>query len=108
MTEYAHAHSMPGGRRFEHGHRVDEVPLADHEALSLATAHPDLADVAHAPEPGSPADYRRAAAELRERAAHFRDQADRCERSAGELEAQATRDEQSPPDTSERLRRLFE
>jgi hypothetical protein len=107
-SELAHDHPMADGRQFNHVHRVDPAVRANHQALMLGLAHPELADVEQAPEPGSPADLRRAATELRERAAHFRDQADRCEHEAAKLEAQATRDEQSPPDTSERLRRLLE
>jgi len=73
-----------------------------------AVAQNDLADVAHASEPGSPEDLRRRAANLRESAAYHRDVAARHEQMAAELEAQAARDEQSPPDTSERLRRLLD
>jgi hypothetical protein len=69
VTSYTHAHLLPDGRRFEHGHRVEEMPLADHEALALAEAHPELAGVEQAPAPGSPEAMMQRAAELRERAA---------------------------------------
>jgi hypothetical protein len=105
---HAHAHPLPGGQRFEHVHAESPDHRAEHVTLSLREAHPELADVTLAPEPGSPADYRRAAAELREQAVRFRDKAARCERTAEQLEAQADRDEQEPPDTGERFRRLFE
>jgi hypothetical protein len=99
---------MGEGRRFEHTHNIRPALREQHAATPLELAHPDMAGVARAPEPGSPADYRRAAAELREQAAHFRAQADRCEHEAAKLEAQAARDELEPPSEAERIRRLLE
>lgn len=136
MTEHTHAHPLPDGRRFEHVHRLAPVcpscgstvthwrelpeppygwacpecgaPLPDHGAIPLAEAHPDMADVAQAPAPGSPADLHQQALFAREQAAWHRARADEYERRAAELDAQAERDRQHPPDESERVRRLLE
>jgi hypothetical protein len=108
VTHYAHAHPMGGGRRFEHTHAVDEMPLDDHEAVSLAEAHPELAAVEQAPAPGSPADLRGEAARLRGEAADLAARAMHLRDQAAELDARAAADERHPPDVGERLRRLFQ
>jgi hypothetical protein len=106
MTEYAHAHPMSEGRRFEHVH---EPPAGtQHAAELLADAHPDMAEAEAAPAPGSPADLRRQAAEYLRQADHYQERAERYVRRAHELEAQADRDEREPPDAGELLRRILD
>lgn len=106
MTKHGHAHPLPGDRRFEHVHPYPVEP--EHAALPPEQAHPDMAGVERAPEPGSPTDYRRAAAELREQAAWHRRMAEATDRSAAELETRAEQDKQQPPSQTERVRRLLE
>jgi hypothetical protein len=108
MTEYAHAHPMSEGRRFEHTHDIHPYHLAYHPETPLEDAHPDLADVAHAPAPGSPADLRRQAAECIRQSAYHQERAAYYVRRAHELEAQADRDERHPPNASERLHRILD
>lgn len=108
MTEYGHAHPLPGGRRFEHVHNIRPALREAHTAKPLVEAHPDMAAVAAAPMPGSPADLQRDAALWREKAAELRARAAAADREAERLEALATADEEHPPSTEERIRRLFE
>jgi hypothetical protein len=107
-SEYAHAHPMSGGRRFEHVHPIRPAVAAEHAALRLGSAHPELADVERAPEPGSPEDLRNQAHLLRVEAADFRRRAGALDEQAERLERQAAANEQAPPDTGERFRRLLD
>jgi hypothetical protein len=128
-TAFAHAHPIGEGRRFEHTHSLPAeqleqgtAPSADlagrshvaavlereHAAKPLAEAHPDMADVARAPAPGSPADLRRQAGELAVEADRLRHEAARVEQRARALLLRADHDERHPPTESERLRGLLE
>jgi hypothetical protein len=108
MTEYEHAHPLPGGRRFEHTHNIRPALREAHAAAPLELAHPDMAAVARAPVPGSPAELREHAEQLRGEAEELDARARALRTRAAELDERADADEQQPPSEAERVRGLLE